>query len=138
MDLQVPISVNKLLVPVHQFEKFPRYTLSHSTFSFLFFSFLFFSFVLFCFILFIRLNSFSLILYSYFVYAGLVFIPLVQPYLHEWEDWYNNSPRKLCDKAINGMRKGRKEKGRGEKGRGIEGIGERGEGRGDGREGIWR
>lgn len=63
MDVEVPISINKLLVPVHQFEKFP----------------------------------------SYFVHAGLVFIPLVQPYLHEWEDWYNNSPRKLCDKALNEM-----------------------------------
>jgi len=61
LDLSVPISANKLLVPVHQFEQFP----------------------------------------SYFVHAGLVFIPLVQPYLHEWDDWYSNSPRKLCDKALN-------------------------------------
>ncbi|XP_071734717.1 protease Do-like 10, mitochondrial [Rutidosis leptorrhynchoides] len=38
---------------------------------------------------------------SYFVFAGLVFIPLCQPYLHEYgEDWYNTSPRKLCERAL--------------------------------------
>eukprot|EP00026_Physarum_polycephalum_P013236 Phypoly_transcript_13616.p2 GENE.Phypoly_transcript_13616~~Phypoly_transcript_13616.p2 ORF type:complete len:119 (+),score=22.79 Phypoly_transcript_13616:258-614(+) len=85
MDMQVPISVNKLLVPVHQFEKFP----------------------------------------SYFVYAGLVFIPLVQPYLHEWDDWYNNSPRKLCDKAINGIKIELEEEERKEKSGGKERTKER-------------
>ncbi|KAL7613875.1 hypothetical protein Lser_V15G08365 [Lactuca serriola] len=38
---------------------------------------------------------------SYFVFAGLVFIPLSQPYLHEHgEDWYNTSPRRLCERAL--------------------------------------
>lgn len=38
---------------------------------------------------------------SYFIFAGLVFIPLTQPYLHEYgEDWYNTSPRRLCEKAL--------------------------------------
>lgn len=53
---------------------------------------------------------------SYFVFAGLVFEKFVQPYLHENGegknfvsifdtkklDWYNNSPRRLCHKAIYG------------------------------------
>ncbi|CAK9137754.1 unnamed protein product [Ilex paraguariensis] len=38
---------------------------------------------------------------SYFIFAGLVFVPLTQPYLHEYgEDWYNNSPRRLCERAL--------------------------------------
>eukprot|EP01087_Luapelamoeba_hula_P016967 TRINITY_DN5288_c0_g1_i2.p1 TRINITY_DN5288_c0_g1~~TRINITY_DN5288_c0_g1_i2.p1 ORF type:complete len:689 (-),score=98.87 TRINITY_DN5288_c0_g1_i2:55-2121(-) len=38
---------------------------------------------------------------SYFIHAGLVFTPLTQPYLMEYgEEWYNNSPRKLCIKAF--------------------------------------
>ncbi|KAJ9540212.1 hypothetical protein OSB04_026718 [Centaurea solstitialis] len=38
---------------------------------------------------------------SYFVFAGLVFVPLSQPYLHEYgEDWYNTSPRRLCERAL--------------------------------------
>ncbi|KAI3809338.1 hypothetical protein L1987_25310 [Smallanthus sonchifolius] len=38
---------------------------------------------------------------SYYVFAGLVFIPLSQPYLHEYgEDWYNTSPRRLCERAL--------------------------------------
>lgn len=38
---------------------------------------------------------------SYFVFAGLVFVPLTQPYLHEYgEDWYNTSPRRLCERAL--------------------------------------
>ncbi|KAL2335785.1 hypothetical protein Fmac_016998 [Flemingia macrophylla] len=38
---------------------------------------------------------------SYYIFAGLVFIPLTQPYLHEYgEDWYNNSPRRLCERAL--------------------------------------
>lgn len=42
---------------------------------------------------------------SYFVYAGLVFVPLTQPYLHEWgDDWFNTAPRKLVDVALNGIR----------------------------------
>lgn len=39
---------------------------------------------------------------EYFIFGGFVFTPLVQPYLHEWgDDWYNQSPRKLCDLAMN-------------------------------------
>ncbi|KAA8538835.1 hypothetical protein F0562_025527 [Nyssa sinensis] len=38
---------------------------------------------------------------SYFIFAGLVFVPLTQPYLHEYgEDWYNTSPRRLCELAL--------------------------------------
>lgn len=38
---------------------------------------------------------------SYYIFAGLVFIPLTQPYLHEFgEDWYNASPRRLCERAL--------------------------------------
>ena len=38
---------------------------------------------------------------SYYIFAGLVFIPLTQPYLHEYgEDWYNASPRHLCERAL--------------------------------------
>ncbi|KAL6958120.1 Protease Do-like 10, mitochondrial [Sarracenia purpurea var. burkii] len=38
---------------------------------------------------------------SYFIFAGLVFIPLTQPYLHEYgEDWYNTSNRRLCELAL--------------------------------------
>uniref|UniRef100_A0A6N2LRG4 Protease Do-like PDZ domain-containing protein n=1 Tax=Salix viminalis TaxID=40686 RepID=A0A6N2LRG4_SALVM len=33
---------------------------------------------------------------SYYIFAGLVFVPLTQPYLHEYgEEWYNTSPRRL-------------------------------------------
>ncbi|XVE90706.1 hypothetical protein DITRI_Ditri20bG0098600 [Diplodiscus trichospermus] len=38
---------------------------------------------------------------SYYIFAGLVFVPLTQPYLHEHgEDWYNTSPRRLCERAL--------------------------------------
>ncbi|XP_057470887.1 protease Do-like 10, mitochondrial isoform X1 [Actinidia eriantha] len=38
---------------------------------------------------------------SYFIFAGLVFVPLSEPYLHEYGvDWYNNSPRQLCELAL--------------------------------------
>ncbi|XP_077226652.1 protease Do-like 10, mitochondrial isoform X1 [Tasmannia lanceolata] len=38
---------------------------------------------------------------SFFIFAGLVFVPLTQPYLHEYgEDWYNTSPRRLCERAL--------------------------------------
>ncbi|KAL8210561.1 hypothetical protein R6Q57_004998 [Mikania cordata] len=38
---------------------------------------------------------------SYYVFAGLVFVPLSQPYLHEYgDDWYNTSPRRLCERAL--------------------------------------
>ncbi|CAN6360081.1 unnamed protein product [Urochloa humidicola] len=38
---------------------------------------------------------------SYYIFAGFVFIPLTQPYLHEFgEDWYNASPRRLCERAL--------------------------------------
>ncbi|URD90460.1 Trypsin [Musa troglodytarum] len=38
---------------------------------------------------------------SYYIFAGLVFVPLTQPYLHEYgEDWYNTSPRRLCERAL--------------------------------------
>ncbi|KAF6137499.1 hypothetical protein GIB67_031778 [Kingdonia uniflora] len=41
---------------------------------------------------------------SYFIFAGLVFVPLSQPYLHEYgEDWYNTSPRRLCERALREM-----------------------------------
>lgn len=43
---------------------------------------------------------------SYYIFAGLVFVPLTQPYLHEYgEDWYNNSPRRLCERALREMPK---------------------------------
>jgi hypothetical protein len=38
---------------------------------------------------------------SYYIFAGFVFIPFTQPYLHEFgEDWYNASPRRLCERAL--------------------------------------
>lgn len=38
---------------------------------------------------------------SYYIFAGLVFVPLTQPYLHEYgEDWYNSCPRRLCERAL--------------------------------------
>jgi hypothetical protein len=38
---------------------------------------------------------------SYYIFAGFVFIPLTQPYLHEFgEDWYNTSPRRLCERSL--------------------------------------
>ncbi|ERN20201.1 protease Do-like 10, mitochondrial [Amborella trichopoda] len=43
---------------------------------------------------------------SYYIFAGLVFVPLTQPYLHEFgEDWYNTSPRHLCDLSFRRMPK---------------------------------
>ena len=41
---------------------------------------------------------------SYYILSGLVFTPLTQSLLHEWgDDWYNNSPRKLCQLALHGQ-----------------------------------
>lgn len=41
------------------------------------------------------------VLPSYYIFAGLVFTPLTQPYLQEYgEDWYNTSPRRLCERAL--------------------------------------
>ncbi|KAF7809555.1 protease Do-like 10, mitochondrial [Senna tora] len=38
---------------------------------------------------------------SYYIFAGLVFVPLTQPFLHEFgEDWYNTSPRRLCERSL--------------------------------------
>ena len=38
---------------------------------------------------------------AYFIFAGLVFVPLTQPYLHEYgPDWFNSSPRRLCERAL--------------------------------------
>ncbi|KAJ8746830.1 hypothetical protein K2173_003836 [Erythroxylum novogranatense] len=38
---------------------------------------------------------------NYYIFAGLVFVPLIQSYLHEYgEDWYNTSPRRLCERAL--------------------------------------
>lgn len=35
---------------------------------------------------------------------GLVFVPLSQPYLHEYgDDWMANAPRRLVDKALNSL-----------------------------------
>eukprot|EP00955_Chlamydomonas_euryale_P090597 364557-Chlamydomonas_euryale.AAC.9 len=43
---------------------------------------------------------------SYYIFAGLVFVPLSQPYLHEYgDDWTNTSPRRLYDKAMHKMMK---------------------------------
>ncbi|KAL2645540.1 hypothetical protein AAZV13_05G000400 [Glycine max] len=40
-------------------------------------------------------------LQSYYFFAGLLFIPLTRPYLHQYgEDWYNTSPRRLCERAL--------------------------------------
>lgn len=40
----------------------------------------------------------------YVVFAGLVFMDLVQPYLHEFgENWQQGAPRKLVDKALYGI-----------------------------------
>lgn len=37
----------------------------------------------------------------YFIYAGLVFVPLVQPYLHEYgENWHQDAPKRLYEKAM--------------------------------------
>jgi hypothetical protein len=37
-------------------------------------------------------------------HTGLVFVPLSQPYLHEYgDDWITSSPRRLVDKALNGL-----------------------------------
>lgn len=41
---------------------------------------------------------------SFFVFAGLVFVPLSQPFLHEWGDnWQSSSPRRLVEKALHGL-----------------------------------
>ncbi|GJP60664.1 hypothetical protein CLOP_g17884 [Closterium sp. NIES-67] len=41
---------------------------------------------------------------SYFIFAGLVFMPLSQPYLHEYgPDWLHASPRRLCDLALRNL-----------------------------------
>ncbi|CAI5462325.1 unnamed protein product [Closterium sp. Yama58-4] len=41
---------------------------------------------------------------SYFIFAGLVFMPLSQPYLHEYgPDWIHSSPRRLCDLALRNL-----------------------------------
>ncbi|CAF2271208.1 hypothetical protein HID58_014799 [Brassica napus] len=38
---------------------------------------------------------------SYYIFSGFVFVPLTQPYLHEYgEDWYNTCPRRLCERAL--------------------------------------
>ncbi|MEW5297330.1 MAG: hypothetical protein WDW36_000546 [Sanguina aurantia] len=41
---------------------------------------------------------------SYYIFAGLVFVPLSQPFLHEYGgdggDWASSSPRRLYDKAM--------------------------------------
>lgn len=43
---------------------------------------------------------------SYYMFAGLVFVPLSQPYLHEYgDDWVNQCPRRLYDKAMTAMMK---------------------------------
>ena len=43
---------------------------------------------------------------AFFVYAGLVFVPLSLPHLHEYgDDWFNNAPRRLVDRAMNEVRK---------------------------------
>ncbi|XP_002971553.2 protease Do-like 10, mitochondrial [Selaginella moellendorffii] len=43
---------------------------------------------------------------SYYIFAGLVFVPLTLPYLHEYgDDWYNASPRRLCDRTFSKMPK---------------------------------
>ncbi|XP_010440803.1 PREDICTED: protease Do-like 10, mitochondrial [Camelina sativa] len=43
---------------------------------------------------------------SYYIFAGFVFVPLTQPYLHEYgEDWYNTSPRSLCVRALKDLPK---------------------------------
>ncbi|EOA16309.1 hypothetical protein CARUB_v10004459mg [Capsella rubella] len=43
---------------------------------------------------------------SYYIFAGFVFVPLTQPYLHEYgEDWYNTSPRSLCMRALKDLPK---------------------------------
>jgi len=41
---------------------------------------------------------------SYFIWSGLVFVPLTQPYLHEFgRKWYSHAPQDLVDKALNGV-----------------------------------
>jgi len=38
---------------------------------------------------------------QYFIFGGLTFQALCQPYLHTWgDDWYNNAPRPLVNKAV--------------------------------------
>jgi hypothetical protein len=38
---------------------------------------------------------------QYFIFSGLVFVPLVQPYLHEYgENWHQDSPKRLYEKAM--------------------------------------
>lgn len=39
----------------------------------------------------------------YFLYAGLVFVPLTEPYLHEWgDDWMQDAPHELVHLALSG------------------------------------
>ena len=41
---------------------------------------------------------------SYYIFGGLVFVPLSQPYLHEYgDDWVNSAPRRLYDKSMHGL-----------------------------------
>ncbi|PSR92830.1 Protease Do-like [Actinidia chinensis var. chinensis] len=41
---------------------------------------------------------------SYFIFAGLVFVTLSEPYLREYgQDWYNTSPRRLCEQALRNL-----------------------------------
>jgi hypothetical protein len=38
---------------------------------------------------------------SYMIFGGLVFVPLTQPFLHEWgTNWYTAAPRELVDTSI--------------------------------------
>ena len=39
----------------------------------------------------------------YFLYAGLVFVPLTEPYLHEWgDDWMQDAPHALVHLTLSG------------------------------------
>ncbi|EOD21943.1 hypothetical protein EMIHUDRAFT_74740 [Emiliania huxleyi CCMP1516] len=39
----------------------------------------------------------------YFIYAGLVFVPFVEPYLHEWgDDWQQDAPHELVQLVLSG------------------------------------
>ena len=42
----------------------------------------------------------------YFLYAGLVFLPLTEPYLHEWgDDWQQDAPTDLVHLCMSGTRR---------------------------------
>eukprot|EP01062_Namystynia_karyoxenos_P012554 TRINITY_DN14525_c0_g2_i1.p1 TRINITY_DN14525_c0_g2~~TRINITY_DN14525_c0_g2_i1.p1 ORF type:complete len:607 (+),score=146.80 TRINITY_DN14525_c0_g2_i1:86-1906(+) len=41
---------------------------------------------------------------KYLMTGGLIFTPLTMPYLMEWGEWFNNSPRYLVDQALWGER----------------------------------